>query len=70
MGGAHGAGDRQRLINYNIKDGDYVAELHTTHAEDALRDAADAAGGSESADEADEAPSGPSWARMLTQPGE
>ena len=60
------AGDRQRLINYNIKGGEYVSELHTALAEDALRNAADTAG-SESADEADEAPSGPSWARMLSQ---
>ena len=37
------ASDRQRVINYNIKDGDYISELHTALAEDQLRDAADEA---------------------------
>ena len=49
-------GDRQRVIKYVIKDGDYVSELHTALVEDAGRDA-DANG------------VGPtlSWAQMLNQ---
>ena len=34
-------GDRERVIRYDIKDGDYVSELHTPLVEDAKRDAAD-----------------------------
>ena len=34
-------GDRERVIRYAIKDGDYVSELHTPLVEDAKRDAAE-----------------------------
>ena len=34
-------GDRERVLRYDIKDGDYVSELHTPLVEDAKRDAAE-----------------------------
>ena len=33
--------DRERVLRYDIKDGDYVSELHTPLVEDAKRDAAE-----------------------------
>ena len=49
-------GDRQRVIKYVIKDGDYVSELHTPLVEDAGRDAG-----------SDDEASVLSWAQMLNK---
>ena len=59
-------GDRERVIRYDIKDGDYVSELHTPLVEDAKRDAAD----EDDEEEAEEEDGGsgeqqPGWCKLL-----
>ena len=65
------AGDRERVVRYNMKDGDWIGELETPLVFDPQRDAAEAADGDVSADEADSAAAStataPGWARMLTK---
>ena len=66
-------GDRERVINYDMKDGDYVSELETALVNDPRRDAAeaearDAASDAEEAVEQDvEKDKVPGWARMLNK---
>lgn len=62
--------DRERVINYDMKDGDFVGELETPLVNDARRDAAEA----EAAADADGGEGGekkedtvPAWARMLNK---
>lgn len=72
--------DRERVINYDLKDGDYIAELETPLACDRRRDAAEAAAREEAAAERDgedgeggeggalvAAEKTPAWARMLNR---
>ena len=57
-------GDRERVIRYDIKDGDYVSELHTPLMEDAKRDAeAEEATEEDGDEEAAEKP--PGWCSLL-----
>ena len=57
-------GDRERVINYDMKDGDWKGELMTPLVHDHQRDAADeAAAGSD--DDDDDKDSTPAWAKML-----
>ena len=65
-----GAGDRERVIRYDMKDGDHVGELETPLAIDPKRDEAVADGGSDARGDADEAASdekSPGWAVMLNK---
>ena len=48
-------GDRERVITYDMKDGDYVSELHTPLIVDARRDAAEEAAEDEAAEGGEEA---------------
>jgi hypothetical protein len=74
------AGDRERVINYDLKDGDYIAELETPLVNDVRRDAAEAEAreaaaaednddgdGDGNGDAAPAPPSTPAWACMLNK---
>ena len=69
--------DRERVINYDIKDGDYVSELETPLVNDRRRDAAEAAAqepapnadaeGNEGGTGGETAKQPPAWALMLNK---
>lgn len=59
-------GDRERVIRYDMKDGDYIGELETALVDDPRRDQqeADEHGDDDDAEGADKVPK---WARMLNK---
>jgi hypothetical protein len=70
-------GDRERVINYDMKEGDYIGELETPLVNDQRREAAETAAREEAAEDGGEGGNGhdaptappdtPSWARMLNK---
>ena len=60
-------GDRERVINYDMKDGDWKGELVTPLVHDEQRDATEQAAAGSDDDDDDSTDSTPAWAKMLNK---